>query len=118
MNVATQILVKAGNATLNSDFGLLMDARADLDGLYLHNIDNGEYDILVDLIEDMKLDIPDMNVATQILVKASNATLNSDFGLLMDARADLDELYPHNIDDDEYDILVDLIEDMKLIFNS
>ena len=59
-----------------------------------------------------------MNIANQILVKVGTALLNSDFNLLMDARADLDELYPHNIDDDEYDILVDLIEDMKLIFNS
>ena len=58
-----------------------------------------------------------MNTAIQILVKVNDAMLSSDFDLLIDARADLDELYPHNIDDDEYSILVDHIEHLMLIFN-
>ena len=58
-----------------------------------------------------------MNTATQILVKINNAMMNNDFALLMDARADLDEFFPHSIDEDEYIILVDHIEDLKLIFN-
>ena len=58
-----------------------------------------------------------MNIATQILVKVNNAMMNSNFDLLVAARADLDELYPHSIDEDEYIILADHIEDLKLILN-
>ena len=59
-----------------------------------------------------------MNTAIQNLVKINNAMMDSNFNLLMEARADLDELYPHSIDKAEYNILVNHIEDLKLIFNS
>ena len=53
-----------------------------------------------------------MNTANQILVKVGTALLNSDFDLLMEARADLNDHYPHNIDDDEYGVLDDIIVDL------
>ena len=58
-----------------------------------------------------------MNTAIQILVKVNDAMMNNDLDLLINARADLDELYPHSIDEDEYNILVNHIENLKLILN-
>ena len=55
-----------------------------------------------------------MNATIQILVKANDAMLNGNFNLLMEARADLDKLC---IDEDEYNVLVNHIENLKLVFN-
>ena len=53
-----------------------------------------------------------MNIVTQILVKANNAMLKNDFDLMVDARADLDKLC---IDEAEYNVLVNHIEQLMLI---
>ena len=58
-----------------------------------------------------------MNATIQILVKINDAMMDNDFDLLMDARADLDEFFPHKIDEDEYDVLANHIDHLMLIFN-
>lgn len=56
----------------------------------------------------MKLE---MNQATHsVLVKIAKSVLQDDFHMLMDARQDLDDLWPEKINDDSYPILCDYVE--------